>query len=140
MPSTYSTKAARIDKYQVEGRRMRRTKKLIKITFLVILIGLVIVPLVSIQANKYIYKNRVTTYLIEEKGFEKKDIESIEGKWGLKLPAYYAVVTFKNEPYVEYTYFAHDNDVFQFNYNITEEGQKEGIKEEDLKNNNPRFN
>ncbi|SES44998.1 DUF3139 domain-containing protein [Psychrobacillus sp. OK032] len=118
---------------------MRGTKKIIKITQLVIFIGLVIVPLVSIQANKYIYQNRVSTYLMEEKGFEKEDIESIEGKWGFKLPAYYAVVTFKNEPNVEYTYFAHDNDVFQFNYNISEEGQKEGIKEEDLKNNSPRF-
>ncbi|MCZ8534885.1 DUF3139 domain-containing protein [Psychrobacillus psychrodurans] len=117
---------------------MRRTNKIIKITLLSILAGLVIVPLVSIQANKYIYKNRVTTYLIEEKGFEKDDIESVEGKWGFKLPAYYAVVTFKNEPYVEYTYFAHDKDVFQFNYNITDTGQKEGIKEEDLKNYNPR--
>ncbi|MCZ8541900.1 DUF3139 domain-containing protein [Psychrobacillus psychrodurans] len=59
---------------------MRRTKKIIKITLLAILAGLVIVPLVSIQANKYIYENRVTTYLIEEKGFEKEDIESVEGK------------------------------------------------------------
>lgn len=63
---------------------MRRTKRIIALY--VILIGLVIVPFVSIQANKYIYKNRVTTYLLEEKGFEKKDIESIEGKWGFKLP------------------------------------------------------
>ncbi|MCZ8542306.1 DUF3139 domain-containing protein [Psychrobacillus psychrodurans] len=116
-----------------------RRKKIIKITLFAILVGLVIVPLVSIQANKYIYKNRVTTYLIEEKGFEKEDIGSVEGKWEFKLPAYYAVVTFKNEQYVEYTYFAHDKDVFQFNYNITEEGQKEGIKVEDLKNNNPRY-
>lgn len=118
---------------------MRRKKRIIKIILLVILIGLVIVPLVSIQANKYIYKNRVTTYLIEEMGFEKEDIESIEGKWGFKLPEYFAVVTFKNEPYVEYTYFAHDKDVFQFNYKITDEAQKEGIKEEDLKNYNPRY-
>ncbi|QFF98981.1 DUF3139 domain-containing protein [Psychrobacillus glaciei] len=118
---------------------MGRTKKIFKITLLIILIGIVIVPIVSIQANKYIYKNRVTTYLIEEKGFKKQDIESVEGVWGFKLPAFYAIVTFKNEPYVEYTYFAHDNDVFQFNYEIIEEGQKEGIKEEDLKNYNPRY-
>ncbi|TQR15603.1 DUF3139 domain-containing protein [Psychrobacillus soli] len=118
---------------------MRRTKRIIKITLLVILIGLVIVPLVSVQVNKYIYKNRVTTYLIEDKGYKEEDIESIEGKWGFKLPAYYTVVTFKNEPHVEYTYFAHDKDVFQFNYNIIDEGKKEGIKEEDLKNFNPRY-
>lgn len=118
---------------------MERTKRILRITLLVILIGIVIVPIVSIQANKYIYKNRVTTFLIEEKGFEKEDIESVEGVWGFKLPVFYAIVTFKNEPYVEYIYFAHDNDVFQFNYQITDEGQKKGIKEEDLKNYNPRY-
>lgn len=66
---------------------MSRTKKIIKRILLVILIGLVIVPLVTIQANKYIYKNRVATYLLEEKGFEIEDIESIDGKWGYYLPA-----------------------------------------------------
>ncbi|KAA0966248.1 DUF3139 domain-containing protein [Sporosarcina sp. ANT_H38] len=97
-------------------------------TLLVILIGIVIVPIASIQVNKYIYKNRVTTYLIEEKGYKKEDFESIEGKWGFKFPAYYAIVTFKNETNVEYIYFAHDNDVFKFNYKITDEGQNAGMK------------
>lgn len=118
---------------------MKRSKRFFKISLMIILIGIVIIPIVSVQVNKYIYKNRVTTYLIEEMGFEKEKIESIEGKWGFKLPAYYAIVTFTNEPYVEYVYFAHDNDVFQFNYKITEEGQKKGIKEEDIKNYDPRY-
>jgi len=117
---------------------MSRTKKNVTIILFVILIGLVILPIVYIQANKYIYKNRVMTHLIEENDFEKEDIESIEGKLG-SLPTFYVIVTFKNEPDVKYIYFAHDNDVFQFDYQITDEGQKEGIKEEDLKNYNPRF-
>ncbi|MBE1553839.1 hypothetical protein H4683_000913 [Filibacter limicola] len=80
----------------------------------------------------------MSTYLIEEKGFVKEDIESIEGKWG-KLPAFYAIVTFKNEPDVEYTYFAHDNDIFQFSYKITDKGGDEGIVEGNLKNYYPHF-
>ena len=117
---------------------MSRTKKNVIIILCVILIGLVTLPKVYIEVNKYIYKNRVMTYLIEENDFEKGDIESIEGIWGFKLPAFYAIVTFKNEPEVEYIYFAHD-DVFQFSYQITDEGQKVGIKEEDLKNYNPHY-
>ena len=56
----------------------------------------------------------------------------------MKLPAFYSVVTFKNEPEVEYIYFAH-NDVFQYSYQLTDEGQRDGINEEDLKNYNPRY-
>jgi hypothetical protein len=103
------------------------------------LIGIITVPVITIQTNTYIYKNRVSKYLMEEEGIEKEDIESLKGKWGFMLPPYYVIVTFKNEPKVEYIYFAHDNDVFQFNYKLTDEGQKEGIKEEDLKNFNPRY-
>lgn len=106
-------------------------------TVFVIIIALVLTPIVAIQANKYIYKKRVSTYLIEEKGFAKKDIELIEGKWG-KLPTFYVIVVFKNEPNVEYTYFAHSNDVFQFSYEISNEGLAEGIMEENLKNYHPR--
>ncbi|MBO0603507.1 DUF3139 domain-containing protein [Sporosarcina sp. E16_3] len=116
---------------------MWKKGKTFKVALLVILVGIVIVPIVLIQANKYIYKNRVSTYLIEKKGFVKEDIESIEGKLG-SLPTFYVIVTFKNEPDVKYMYFAHDNNVFQFDYQITDEGQREGIKEEDLKNYNPR--
>lgn len=117
---------------------MSRTKKVMTVTVVVILIVLVLTPIIAIQANKYIYKNRVSTYLIEEKGFAKEDIESIEGKWG-KLPTFYVIVTFKNEPSVNYTYFAHSNDVFQFSYEISDEGRDEGIVEENLKNYTPRL-
>lgn len=118
---------------------MIRTRKIFRITLLVLLIGIIIVPIITIQTNKFIYKNRVSNFLIEEEGIEKEDIESIRGKWGVKLPPYYVIVTFKNEPEVEYIYFAHGNDVFQFNYKLTDEGKKKGIKEGDLKNFNPRY-
>ncbi|MDI2588728.1 DUF3139 domain-containing protein [Psychrobacillus sp. NEAU-3TGS] len=118
---------------------MTRAKKIFWVLLVIAIIGIVIVPIVTIQANKHTYKKRVANYLIEEKGYEKENIESIEGKWGIKLPTYYVIVTFQNETYVEYVYFAHDNDIFQFNYKITEEGQQMEIKEEDLINYNPRY-
>ena len=116
---------------------MSRTKKVMIVTIVVIFIALVLTPIVAIQANKYIYKNRVSTYLIEEKGFVNEDIELIEGKWG-KLPTFYVNVVFKNEPHVKYTYFAHDNDVYQFSYEISDEGRNVGIVEGNLKNYHPR--
>ncbi|MFC3886245.1 hypothetical protein ACFOU2_23250 [Bacillus songklensis] len=59
--------------------------------------------------------------------------KSILGIWGVKLPSFYAVVVvFKDEPYVEYIYFAH-NDILQFDHRITDEGRKQGITESDLK-------
>lgn len=112
---------------------MSRAKRVMIISLFVILIVLVLTPIIAIQANKYIYKNRVSTYLIEEKGFVNEDIESIVGKWG-KLPTFYVIVTFKNEPNVKYTYFAHGNDVIQFSHEISK-----GITEENLKNYDPRF-
>ncbi|MBS4214595.1 DUF3139 domain-containing protein [Neobacillus rhizophilus] len=118
---------------------MKRTRKIFRVTLLVLLVGIIIVPIITIQTNKFIYKNRVSNYLVEEEGIDRDDIESIKGKWGFKLPSYYVIVTFKNEPQVEYIYFAQDNDVFQSNYKLNEQGQKEGIKEEDLKNLNPRY-
>ena len=117
---------------------MSGTQKVMKISLFVMLIALVLTPILVIQGNKYIYKYRVSTYLIEEKGLVKGDIESIEGKFG-SLPTFYVIVTFKNEPNVKYTYFAHGNDVFQFSYVISDEGLAEGNIEENLKNYDPRY-
>lgn len=102
------------------------------IIIVIIITILVITPIVYVQVNKIIYANRVTNYLLEEQKYSREEIESVEGVWGIKLPAFFAVVTFKDEPYVEYIYFAH-NEVLQFGYRLTEEGKEEGITESDLK-------
>lgn len=74
---------------------------------LVILAIAVILPILNIQINKMKYANKVSDYLIEEKGYKQEEVKSVEGVWGKKMPAYYVIVVFENEPNVEYTYFAH---------------------------------
>lgn len=93
--------------------------KLYKIVFsiAIIILALILSRYIYIEVNKNSYENRVTTYLLDEMGYSKSDIESVKGVYGVKLPPFYTVVIFKNEPYVSYTYFAH-NEVLQFDYEI----------------------
>lgn len=83
---------------------------------------------------KFAYK--VSEYLIEEKGYKKEDITSIEGIWGKKMPAFYVVVIFKNEPNIEYSYFAHGK-VRQFEFR-TLDGSTVAMDE--LKNADLKYN
>ncbi|WP_442600702.1 DUF3139 domain-containing protein [Paenibacillus sp. KN14-4R] len=103
----------------------------IKIVLGVVLIILVLTPIIYVQANKIIYANRVLNYLIEEKKYSKEEI-SVRGIWGKKLPSFYAIVVFNDEPDVEYVYFAHNN-VLQFEYRLTEDGKAKGITQSKLK-------
>ncbi|MCM3273592.1 DUF3139 domain-containing protein [Paenibacillus elgii] len=114
---------------------MRKLKKVM----LVMLIGLILTPFVYVQLNKVIYANKVKKYLVEKQNYKENEIKSVKGVWGIKLPPFYATVVFEDEPYVEYIYFAH-NDVLQFRYNITEEGNNKGITQSDLKHYNvPKY-
>lgn len=106
--------------------------KKIKMLIVIVIMILVITPFVYVQANKMIYKNRVTNYLLETQSYSKEEIESVKGIWGIKLPSFFAVVIFKDEPNVEYVYFAH-NEVLQFGYRLTQEGTRRGITVSDLK-------
>lgn len=110
---------------------MSKTRKFIITSVLVFSLGLIVTPFLYIQINKMVYDSRVTNYLIEEKGYKAEDIKSVKGVWGIKLPPFYAVVVFNDEPFVEYIYFAH-NDVLQFGYRISDEGKQKGITEADL--------
>ncbi|MBU8878695.1 DUF3139 domain-containing protein [Bacillus sp. FJAT-29790] len=111
---------------------MRKLKKNINIFVLLTILALVITPFLYVQINKMIYEKRVTNYLIEEAGYKAEEINSVEGIWGMKLPPFYATVVFKDEPFVEYIYFAH-NDVQQFEYRINDEGKQKGVIETELK-------
>ncbi|MDN4604119.1 DUF3139 domain-containing protein [Paenibacillus sp. F6_3S_P_1C] len=111
---------------------MTKKKKYIQLAFLIIMIMLVLTPFVYVQVNKKIYAHRVTEYLIEEKKYTQEEIESVEGIWGIKLPPFFALVNFKDEPDVEYIYFAH-NEVLQFGHRISEEAQRRGKTKSDLK-------
>ncbi|MDQ0088584.1 putative membrane protein [Paenibacillus anaericanus] len=110
--------------------------RIIVIIMAILVALLVVTPVIYVQMNKIIYATRVTDYLLEEQNYSKAEIESVKGVWGIKLPAFYAIVTFKDEPYVEYVYFAH-NEVLQFSYILNEEGLEEGIIESDLKHYDP---
>lgn len=116
---------------------MKRKHKITFVIISIILLVIVLTPVVYVQANKIIYAHRVTQYLLEEKKYAKDEIEEVRGVWGIKLPPFYAVVKFKDEPDVEYLYFAHSS-IFQFSYKITEEGLKKQLTEKQLKHFDPK--
>ena len=49
-------------------------KKIFWIFLVIVLLGIIIIPIVTIQANKHTYKKRVANYLIEEKVYEKREL------------------------------------------------------------------
>ncbi|WP_098746698.1 DUF3139 domain-containing protein [Paenibacillus sp. EZ-K15] len=111
--------------------------KKIRIALLVLLVPLLLSPFVYVQANKMIYAKKVNAYLLEEEHHSKDEIKSVKGVWGVKLPPFYVVVVFKDEPDVEYIYFAH-NSIMQFEYRLSPEGRARGITRSDLKHYIPR--
>jgi hypothetical protein len=115
---------------------MRSFKKIFLVGIWIVLLAIIISPFFYVSINKYIYEQRVTDYLLKEKGYKAEEIKSVKGVWGVKLPSFYAVVVFADEPYVEYVYFAH-NKILQFEYRITGEGKQKGITQSDLKHYDP---
>lgn len=115
---------------------MNKKAKIIVIIMAILITTLVVSSVTYVQVNKIIYANRVTDYLLKKQKYNRDEIESVKGVWGIKLPSFYAVVTFKDEPYVEYVYFAH-KEVLQFSYRLTEEGKGEDIAESELKHYEP---
>lgn len=103
-----------------------------KIILGIVLIALILSPFAYVQINKLLYAQKVTRYLIEEQHYKQDQLKSVTGVWGIKLPPFYAVVVFADEPDVEYIYFAH-NQVLQFEHRITEEGKQKGITDSNLK-------
>ncbi|MFB5089647.1 DUF3139 domain-containing protein [Psychrobacillus sp. PGGUH221] len=111
-------------------------KVLILIIFLVVIFGTFFVANLKIENNKKMYEKRVTCFLLEEKGYDRTEIKSVEGFYGFKLPKYYAVVVFEDESYVKYIYYAHDG-VIQIKYILTDEAIKMNIDKSELKHYNP---
>lgn len=112
-------------------------RRVLLIFMAIIIITVVITPVIYVQVNKYKYADRVTSYLLEEEKYSREEIESVKGVWGKKLPSFYTVVIFKDEPYVEYVYFAH-NEIMQFDSRLTEEGEEKGVVLSNLKHIVPR--
>ena len=112
-------------------------RKFLKIALFVAIIVLVIIlsRFIYIEVNKNNYENKVTNYLVKEMGYDKSEIASVEGVYGFKLPEFYTIVIFENEPYVEYTYFAHD-EVLQFDYEIIDREYID-VTQKELKNYDP---
>ena len=107
---------------------MRKLRKIIVVFFVLF----IIVTFITVQIIKNTHEERVNDYLLDEQGYDQGEIKEIKVKWGFKLPPFYTIVIFKDEPYVEYVYFSH-NGVKQFEYVITEEGEKRGVIESELK-------
>lgn len=109
-------------------------RKLLKIALFVTIIVLVIIltRFIYIEVNKNSYKNKVTNYLLEEMGYDQSEIALVEGVYGFKMPEFYTIVIFENEPYVEYSYFAHGG-ISQFDYRIIDR-KYIGITKKELKN------
>jgi hypothetical protein len=104
----------------------------------VIVIWFIFSPFLSNKEKELTFlEQKVKSYLLDEQGYNEDEIQSIieKGEIG-SLPTRYVIVVFKNEFYVEYTYFAH-NQVKQASYNIRDEEYKDSITEEDLKNFDP---
>ena len=84
--------------------------------FVVVIV--ILAPFCTIEIKKQLYEKRVETYLIENKFYQKDEIESIKAKWHLAgLPSYWINVIYSDEPNVVYIYYAHNKDeVGQFEY------------------------
>ncbi|MEN2466523.1 DUF3139 domain-containing protein [Ornithinibacillus sp. FSL M8-0202] len=114
-----------------EKNKMPMFHKVSLIVFLIIL-AIFLSPFLYVEINKYIYEKRVTNYLINEKGYDKSELASVEGVFGFKAPQFYTTVIFENELSITYTYFSHDK-VLQFDYEIIDDKHKD-IKKEELQN------
>lgn len=106
-------------------------RKRVKIVIL-ILILFMLTPIGYVQLNKLTYANKVQNYLIDVENYSKEEIKYVKGVWGKKLPSFYAVVVFHDEPNVEYIYFAH-SEVLQFSYRMINENNNRTHSEADLK-------
>ncbi|EGL19263.1 MULTISPECIES: DUF3139 domain-containing protein [unclassified Paenibacillus] len=108
-----------------------------KIFALSIVLIVLLALFVYVQGNKMAYAERVRSYLLQEKSYKEEELASVKGIWGMKLPSFYTVVVFKDEPEVNYVYFSH-NDVLQFDQWITPKGVEMGITPEKLKHTEKR--
>jgi hypothetical protein len=117
--------------------KMNRGKNIRSILLSIIAASIILTPIIYVQANKRIYANRVTRYLVEEKHYRKDEIQSVKGVWGKKLPSFYAVAIFKDEPQVEYDYFAHA-DISQFGFRAVGAVTGVELQQKDVKHYEPR--
>lgn len=95
--------------------KLNRSRKLKNIIVLIVLLSIVATPFIYVQVNKWIYADRVKTYLIEQKHYTKDELASVTGRWTIKLPPFMAEVVFADEPNITYMYFAHA-EVMQYKY------------------------
>ncbi|MNC36154.1 hypothetical protein D3C76_225630 [compost metagenome] len=111
---------------------MGKAKKALVITLTVLGLLIVLTPIVYVRVGIVVYAHRVREYLTEELGYTRAEIASVKGKWTIKAPPFVVLVKFRDEPEVEYTYFAHDG-VVQFSHDISQEGLDKGITEKSLR-------
>ena len=80
-------------------------KKLLIVTVVIA----ILTPFCTIEIKKQLYEKRVENYLIENRSYQKEEIEFIKAEWHLAgLPSYWVNVIYSDEPNVVYIYFAHN--------------------------------
>ena len=90
-----------------------RMKKLLIVAVVIAILA----PFCTIEIKKQLYEKKVENYLIENRSYQKEEIESIKAKWHFAgLPSYWVNVIFSDEPNVVYIYFAHNSKVRQAEY------------------------
>ncbi|OKP99119.1 DUF3139 domain-containing protein [Paenibacillus sp. P46E] len=111
---------------------MSAAKKTLVFTLTVLVLLIVLTPIVYARVGTKVYAHRVKVYLTEEMGYTRAEITSVKGKWTIKAPPFVVHVKFRDEPEVEYTYFAHAG-VIQFSHEISRKGLDQGVTEKNLK-------
>lgn len=115
-----------------------KRKYIIAICVSAIVLSLVLTRFVYANYTEYIYAERVRHYLLEEMKYDMKEIKEIKGIYGGKLPSCIVTVTFRDEPYLEYIYYAH-NGIFQASFRMIDQDFEKQITRKKLKHYDREF-
>jgi len=86
-----------------------------------IVYGLMILPILTFvftETQEWFLENRVKSYLIEERGYDREDIKQITTK--SKKHVTEAIVVFVSEPEVQYRYHFMSGDIRQMGYGLVQ--------------------
>ncbi|MFJ8066435.1 hypothetical protein ACIQYS_17700 [Psychrobacillus sp. NPDC096426] len=83
-----------------------------RVYLLLFFVVIVLIPFCYIELKKNSLEKQVEAYLIEDKGYDFQEIQSIEGIFS-KLPVWSVCVVFEDESDINYYYQIESGKVFQ---------------------------
>ncbi|GAA0348890.1 DUF3139 domain-containing protein [Bacillus horti] len=110
-----------------------KTKKSFLYSFIILIILLLIIPYALIKYNLHVLENRVVNYLVEEKGYQQNELQSVNGAFG-KLPLLSVWVIFEDEPHIQYQYVERES-IRQLAYTVSEQGKIANLNHHDIDTN-----